>query len=474
MRRSCFHTAWVILLSSVAVCAVVGVGIEREVCAQQDEVIMSLDGSVFENPDGRSRVLLRVQAGDRFTVLADNGDWVQVRLPRGTGWVLRKIVHRANEQPPPTGLPEQGGESVTIIDEPTNLKAGPGDGYMCSASLFRGDTYRVLGRSDDGEWVELDVRGSRGWVRADQVMAANSVVPGGNNARPPLGGNPNGGANTVGGGVGPAVGVGGEVAPGAEGEELPLKLEVRVGGTMQFATQAFRSTFVDGGIPANPLLGQYNLTTTMFGSHLHARAWIFDYLGVVTEYALSFGQVDGDLAPINQAPQQITNTTHRFHGGVTGRFPIGDKERPYWVGATAGFLFHRFSFQALQPQDINENALPPIFVTNTYTGPKLSLEVGVPIGPVDVWGGFGLIFGSLDQGDFLTGDMQALSLISGEAGASFEVAPDIGIFVMGTFDNYAANFGAVNAVSAREEAIDLATNLDRFTQISAGVRWKPL
>lgn len=423
----------------------------------QGEVILSIDGLIFEQPDDRSRVLMRARSGERFAVLEEQGTWIKVQLPRGSGWVLGKIVRRDGEKPPIAGFGDSKAERVTVVDEYADVKAGPGDAYLGTRRAFRGDTFVVAQRSQDGEWVQIRIEGELGWIRADQLMAAASVQP-----PDPQGQGGQGGARVGAldeGGVTIGAGGGGGEEPAAGGESVHL--ELRLNGVFQLAQQYFASN------TNNPRLQQYTASTNLAGTGLYTRAWFLDYLGAVVEYDLTFG-APIEVPYLDNQVVQLSNTAHRFHGGVSGRFPLGSGKRVPWVGVTAGFQFHRFSIQELQ----FEQGQPPLFLTNTYTGVRTTLEANVPLGPVDLWAsGWYLLAPSVDQNGYTSGTLQTANFFGGELGVGMELASGFGFFLRGLLDNYDTTFAGQ---ATRDEGILNASGQDRFVTFSTGVLWRPL
>jgi hypothetical protein len=236
---------------------------------------------------------------------------------------------------------------------------------------------------------------------------------------------------------------------------------MRLNGVFQMAQQYFASN------TNNPRLQQYTVTSNLVGTGLYTRAWFFDYLGAVAEYDLTFGS-PVEVPYLDNQTVQLSNTAHRFHGGVSGRFPFGSGKRVPWVGVTAGYQLHRFSIQELQ----FEQGQPPLFLTNTYTGVRATLEASVPLGPVDVWAsGWYLLAPSLDQNGYTSGTLQTANFFGAEAGVGMELASGFGFFLRGLLDNYDTTFAGQ---ATRDDGILNASGQDRFVTISTGVLWRPL
>ncbi len=466
------------LIVAAGLVASVALASPGRVCAQESTVIVSVDGVVFEEADDSSRVILRIEAGQQLKVIAQSGDWVQVQLPRGKGWILRKMVRGLTDSPQLSGLGDKPAERVTIVDEFADVKAGPGEAYLALKRIFRGDSFAVASRSEDGEWVQLRIDGDMGWVRADQIMASAAALPNGGGGLD--GGSGDGGEVGDGGDGGEVGGGGGELGglgdiddlDGGIGEQDPgptppgaTVLEVTLGGNFQLASQTFNSD-----TPSNPFLQLYNVDSSLAGPSVGARAWFLDYLGAGVEYQLGLG------APIevqfsNAAPAvELSNQTHRIRLDLTGRFPISDAGggRSTWAGLTVGGVYHEFNIQTVQQQPNT----PPVFLTNAYMGLRVVAEANAALGPLDLFASGGVVLlGGLDQGQFNSGEQSGATFITAEGGVGFALSPDLGLFLKGGLDSYEVNF---SGPATRQEDITTAINKDQFISVSSGLTWRPL
>jgi hypothetical protein len=86
---------------------------------------------------------------------------VQTTVPAGTQ------VPTTTSPPMPTATSEP---QVRVVPNAINVRAGPGTGFEILAHLYKDDTVRVLGRSDDGSWYLIAFSdGREGWVGASVV-----------------------------------------------------------------------------------------------------------------------------------------------------------------------------------------------------------------------------------------------------------------------------------------------------------------
>ena len=69
--------------------------------------------------------------------------------------------------------------SAVVHVDRAEVRAGAGDAYVSRGRAYDGDTLRVIRRTGDGAWLEVEVDGLRGWVRARVVTLrkAGRVAP---------------------------------------------------------------------------------------------------------------------------------------------------------------------------------------------------------------------------------------------------------------------------------------------------------
>ena len=83
------------------------------------------------------------------------------------------------DTPEPTATPTQAGPAAEVKSQSLNVRAGPGTDHPIIGSASQGDALAVLGRTEDGSWLNIELpNGDQGWVSAsllDQNDAARGV-----------------------------------------------------------------------------------------------------------------------------------------------------------------------------------------------------------------------------------------------------------------------------------------------------------
>jgi len=70
------------------------------------------------------------------------------------------------------GLPETEGTGATVLNEGTsavNVRSAPNTDAAVVASLETGATAAALGKNETGDWIQIDLKGTLGWVFAENV-----------------------------------------------------------------------------------------------------------------------------------------------------------------------------------------------------------------------------------------------------------------------------------------------------------------
>ncbi|NLV53857.1 MAG: SH3 domain-containing protein [Bacteroidales bacterium] len=69
-------------------------------------------------------------------------------------------------------LPETEGTGATVINEGTsavNLRSAPNTDAAVVASLETGASATALGKNEAGDWIQVDLNGTLGWVFAENI-----------------------------------------------------------------------------------------------------------------------------------------------------------------------------------------------------------------------------------------------------------------------------------------------------------------
>ena len=141
-------------------------------------------------------VLYVMEAGTMISVVgrSNDGSWLEVVTPNGLhGWAFNGRCINAGAQtyqqapvevvfesqptvtdggqavvqqqaPAPVTVSAPAGSPVVGVVCRQNLRSGPGTGFTVSRVLEPGATLGVVGRSDDGSWLQVSAPGADGWL----------------------------------------------------------------------------------------------------------------------------------------------------------------------------------------------------------------------------------------------------------------------------------------------------------------------
>ncbi|NMD70584.1 SH3 domain-containing protein [Bacillus sp. DNRA2] len=129
--------------------------------------IISNQTNVREGPGLSYKKIAQVNSGDKFSVIKESGDWIQIELSKNKkGWVANWVVKRDQTQSSSTSKVTKGSSGVATTDG-LRVRSGPGTNYKVLDTLKNGTTIEVADTSDN--WIKVSYSGGQGWVSKDYV-----------------------------------------------------------------------------------------------------------------------------------------------------------------------------------------------------------------------------------------------------------------------------------------------------------------
>jgi len=111
-----------------------------------------------------------------------NGAWYQILYQNssdGKGWITSAYVQVSDTAQIPviqTGAgPGTNGSGITL--QGVNVRNGPGTSYESIGTLLKNDVVQITGKDSNGDWVQIDFKGSAGWISSDYLQADLTNVP---------------------------------------------------------------------------------------------------------------------------------------------------------------------------------------------------------------------------------------------------------------------------------------------------------
>lgn len=126
-------------------------------------------------------VLTRIQFGQSYAVIGRNADssWLQLNVNGLIGWVNSVYVNAyniggvpitdygTNPVPPPSSI------YGTVTAYYLNVRNAPNPFATRLTVISRGQTYSVIGRTANSQWVQINVNGVIGWVNRSYMSVSN-------------------------------------------------------------------------------------------------------------------------------------------------------------------------------------------------------------------------------------------------------------------------------------------------------------
>ena len=124
---------------------------------------------VHAGPAPFSPVIGEVVAGSPFSVIERDvtGTWWRISHGGQPGWVSDHLM-AANLPDAPAAVP------VAMIEGRVNVRSGPGASNPIIDVVIPGQQYLITGRSEEGDWLQIDDHGRLGWVYAELVTAVDA------------------------------------------------------------------------------------------------------------------------------------------------------------------------------------------------------------------------------------------------------------------------------------------------------------
>lgn len=135
-------------------------------------IVASVQLNVRSQPGIEHPVVLVLNRGDQVSLLGksvqvDGSTWVQIRVAGVTGWVNSKFLTEASTAVTTAVTTNTSTRIVASVQ--LNVRSQPGIEHPVILVLNRGEQVYLLGNSvqiDGSTWVEIRVKGVRGWVNA--------------------------------------------------------------------------------------------------------------------------------------------------------------------------------------------------------------------------------------------------------------------------------------------------------------------
>ncbi|MGG0716359.1 SH3 domain-containing protein [Robertmurraya massiliosenegalensis] len=135
--------------------------------------VSGVNVNVREGPGLSYNVIKKVNKGETFSFIKEEGDWVQIDIGSGKkAWIANWLVTKKEST---TSVASNSKGSVTANS--VRVRTGPGTNNSVLGSLNRGDTVDIL--KTEGTWYQVNTRLGKGWIAKDYVQANTETTSGG-------------------------------------------------------------------------------------------------------------------------------------------------------------------------------------------------------------------------------------------------------------------------------------------------------
>ncbi|HSP21764.1 MAG TPA: SH3 domain-containing protein [Planococcus sp. (in: firmicutes)] len=110
-----------------------------------------------------------LEKGEKVTIVAESGDWLEISSGSGTGWIASWLARKTGS----TGTNAASGQTAVAAVDSLNIRAQADISASVLAQMSAGDQALIV--SDAGSWLEIDFRGVKGFVSKQYISSAGQT-----------------------------------------------------------------------------------------------------------------------------------------------------------------------------------------------------------------------------------------------------------------------------------------------------------
>ncbi|WP_419956069.1 SH3 domain-containing protein [Neobacillus niacini] len=124
--------------------------------------------NVRNGPSLSYQLVKQVKKGEKFTIIKEQGDWIQIQLSAAkTGWVANWVITKTTNGTTTTGSGSSNKKSAEANTDQLRVRSGPGTNFRIIGYLNKGQAVSV---TDDNEnWVKIAAGFEEGWVAREYL-----------------------------------------------------------------------------------------------------------------------------------------------------------------------------------------------------------------------------------------------------------------------------------------------------------------
>ncbi len=154
---------------------------DEEELPETAPAVLTADLHLRASPSADAYLLTTLHSGTTVLVIGRSGNWLEVYAEGQLGWVTADYV---SWQDNPDGIPNPyrtDGETVPFnayvtTQDNASFRPGPGLAFERTRVLPPGTTMPAIGRTADGNWIQVVYNGEYGWIYYTLLIWSGDVI----------------------------------------------------------------------------------------------------------------------------------------------------------------------------------------------------------------------------------------------------------------------------------------------------------
>lgn len=124
--------------------------------------------NIRSGPGLSYQLVKQVYRGEEFTIIKEQGDWIQIQLSATkTGWVANWVVTKTANGTKTTGSSSSNKKTAEANTDQLRVRNGPGTNFRIIGYLNKGQAVSVI--DDNENWVKISAGFGEGWVAQEYL-----------------------------------------------------------------------------------------------------------------------------------------------------------------------------------------------------------------------------------------------------------------------------------------------------------------
>lgn len=137
--------------------------------AASDTITIAEDTvNVRNGPSLSYQLVKQVKKGEKFTIIKEKGDWIQIKLSASkSGWVADWVVTKSTNGTSTTKSSNSKSKTAEANTSQLRVRTGPGTSFRIIGYLNKGQVVNILDENEN--WVQIAAGFGNGWVTRDYL-----------------------------------------------------------------------------------------------------------------------------------------------------------------------------------------------------------------------------------------------------------------------------------------------------------------